>query len=306
MGAMTASPSGTASAPPGQKSFCTSTMRRRSRDVGRMGSAYCCYGSILAMRFRALTGGLILAAMVCPALRGQSGTKEASAFEVASVRPAALAHEGGEGSSRSQIEVSLDGVTMHNVDLSEMIEWAYGLGSYELAKTTVLENQRWDVRARAGDRVTESGLRRMTQDLLAMRFKLQTRREKRQASVYELVVAKGGAKLPKDKSATLPPGYARESLPHVANGSFVFSNVSMGEFAQQLTELRGIDRPVVDRTGIAGVYDITLKGAASAMLDPQGASILTLVEEQLGLKLAAAKGPIEVMVVDHAEAPSPD
>jgi uncharacterized protein (TIGR03435 family) len=234
-------------------------------------------------------------------LRGQT-----VAFEVASVRPAAIAHEGGEGSSRSQIEVSGDGVTMLNVDLTELIEWAYGLQSYQVAKTNALANQRYDIRARASDKSTDSALKRMMQDLLATRFKVQVHREPKTTSVYELVVAKGGPKLPKDKTGTLPPGYAHESLPHVSEGSFVFINVSMDEFARQLTEIRGIDLPVVDRTGIAGVYDITLKGAASAVLDPQGPSIITLIQEQLGLKLAPAKDLVEVMVVDRAERPAAD
>ena len=80
--------------------------------------------------------------------------------------------------------------------------------------------------------------------------------------------------------------------------------MSLPDFAQQLTELRGIDFPVIDRTGIAGVYDITLKGAASALLDPSVPSLLTLIQEQLGLKLVSAKDPLEVVVVDHAEEPS--
>ena len=80
--------------------------------------------------------------------------------------------------------------------------------------------------------------------------------------------------------------------------------MSVGEFAEQLTELRGIEFPVVDRTGIPGVYDITLKSAASALLDPNGPSLVTLIEEQLGLKLVSARDPIEVAVVDHAEPPS--
>ena len=242
-----------------------------------------------------------MALAVVGPLRGQT-----VAFEVASVRPATMAHEGGEGSSRSQIETSADGVTMHNVDLTELIEWAYGLQAYQVGKTTVLANERYDIRARASDKSTDGALKRMMQDLLATRFKLQVHREPKQTSVYELVVAKGGPKLPKDKTGTLPPGYAHESLPHVDQGSFVFSNVSMTEFAQQLTEIRGIDLPVVDRTGIAGVYDITLKGAASAVLDPQGPSIITLIQEQLGLRLAPAKDPVDVMVVDHVERPSAD
>ena len=88
------------------------------------------------------------------------------------------------------------------------------------------------------------------------------------------------------------------------DGGFVFRNVSLSDFAQQLTEIRTIDLPVIDRTGIPGVYDITLKGAASALLDPSGPSLLTLIQEQLGLKLVSAKDPIEVVVVDHFEAPS--
>ena len=133
---------------------------------------------------------------------------------------------------------------------------------------------------------------------------LKVHPQSREFAAYELVVAKGGPRLPTDKSATVPPAYPKESLPRVVDGGFVFRNVSLGDFAQQLTELRGIDFPVIDRTGIPGVYDITLKSAASALVDPNGPSLLTLIQEQLGLRLAPAKVPIEVVVVDHAEPPS--
>ena len=63
------------------------------------------------------------------------------------------------------------------------------------------------------------------------------------------------------------------------------------QFAEKLSQLRDIDRPVVDRTGIKGIFDITLKGAATAMLQPDGPSLFTLVQEQLGLKLISAKPP---------------
>jgi len=256
------------------------------------------------MRHPGLTQVIFLLLAVAPALGGQSPDKQSVAFEVASIRPAANSVEGSEGSSRSQIETAADSLTMRNIDLSEMIEWAYGLQHYQLLEAGAIPNDRYDIRARAGDRVPVSTLKRMMQDLLATRFKLEIHREQKKTSVYELVVSAGGAKLPKDKSGTLPPAYPKESLPRVVDGGFVFSNMSMAEFAQQLTELRGIDLPVVDRTGIAGVYDITLKSAASAILDPQGPSLLTLIQEQLGLKLVSAKDPIEVVVVDHAEKPS--
>jgi uncharacterized protein (TIGR03435 family) len=234
----------------------------------------------------------------------QTSNAKAVAFEVASIRPATNQESSGEGSSRSQIESGAASLTMRNIDLSEMIEWAYRLEHYQLTGSSMLEGQRYDVRAKAGDRVTDNTLRLMLQDLLATRFKLQLHREQKKTSVYELVVAKGGPRLPKDKSDSLPPVYPKESFPRVVDGSFVFRNVSVGEFAEQLTELRGIEFPVIDRTGISGVYDITLKSAASALLDPGGPSLLTLIQEQLGLKLVSAKDPIEVVVVDHAEQPS--
>jgi uncharacterized protein (TIGR03435 family) len=67
-----------------------------------------------------------------------------------------------------------------------------------------------------------------------------------------------------------------------------------------------IGQPVLDRTGIKGVYDITLKSAARAIVQPDGPSLFTLIQEQLGLKLIATKDMIPVLVVDHAEEPSPN
>ena len=126
-------------------------------------------------------------------------------FEVASIRPVAGGESGGEGGSRSQIETASDGLTMRNIDLSEMIQWAYKLQHYQLTGPSSLAGLRYDLRAKSSDHVAESTLRLMLQDLLATRFKLQLHREQKTTSVYELVVTKGGPKLPKDKSATLPP-----------------------------------------------------------------------------------------------------
>jgi uncharacterized protein (TIGR03435 family) len=238
-----------------------------------------------------------------PPVRCQSPTARPIVFEVASIRPA-IHEPGGEGSSRSRIEFAADSLTMRNVDLREMVQWAYGLEDYQVLGTHMLEGLRDDIRARAGDRESVSTLRLMLQDLLATRFKVRLHREEKRTVVYELVVAKGGPRLPANKADTLPPSYPKESLPRVVDGSFVFRNVSVTEFAQQLTQLRGIDLPVVDRTGIQGVYDITLKSAAKAILEPDGPSLLTLIQEQLGLKLVSAKDPIEVVTVDHAEKPS--
>jgi uncharacterized protein (TIGR03435 family) len=235
---------------------------------------------------------------------GQPTAHPTPAFEVASIRPAVVDAPGGEGSTRSHIQTAPDGLTLRNIDLDEMIEWAYAFQHNQLANPGTLHNRRFDVRARASAPVSEKTLRLMLQDLLATRFSLTLHREQKRTSVYELVVAKGGPRLPPNKAASLPASYPRETFPRVVDGSFVFTNTSMPEFARQLTELRGIDLPVLDRTGIPGVYDITLKSAADAVRDPSGPSLLTLIHEQLGLKLVAAKRPIEVLVIDRVEEPS--
>src|ERR1700730_8542680 len=99
-------------------------------------------------------------------LSGQSSTNGPSAFEVASIRPA-VHGAGEEGSTRSQIETAGDGLTMRNVDLREMVQWAYGLEDYQVQGAHMLEGLRYDIRARAGDRESVSTLRLMLQDLLA-------------------------------------------------------------------------------------------------------------------------------------------
>jgi uncharacterized protein (TIGR03435 family) len=228
----------------------------------------------------------------------------AQSFAVASVRPAAAWKAGGEGSMRSQTQYFADSLTMRNVDLGEMVQWAYALQPHQISGQDALGGRRYDIRAKSGNPVALSQLRIQLQGLLAARFRLKVHQEQKKTSVYELVVSKGGSKLPTNKADQLPPTFARESLPRVLDGNFVFLNTSIGEFADRLTHLRGIDRPVLDRTGIQGIYDITLKSAASAILQADGPSLFTLIQEQLGLKLVAAKDNINVLIIDHVEEPS--
>jgi uncharacterized protein (TIGR03435 family) len=96
--------------------------------------------------------------------------------------------------------------------------------------------------------------------------------------------------------------HAAESLPRIQ--SFLFSDASLAEFAQMLTQLRGVGLPVVDRSGITGTFDIVLKSAPSATQEADSAALFAIMQEQLGLKLVAAKAPMEVVVIDHAEKPS--
>ena len=227
----------------------------------------------------------------------------AQAFEVASVKPAAIPVE-HEGGNRSRIEHTPNTLTMLNVGLSDCVQWAYGVAFFQVSAAH-LSTDSYDILAKAGASVPVSQLRMMLQDLLAKRFKLALHRETRMFPVYELVVAKGGPKLPAANPGTSRPlVHAAESLPRIQNDSFLFADASMAEFAQMLTQLRGIDLPVVDRTGITGTFDIVLKSAPSAAREADSAALFAIIQEQLGLKLAPAKAPMEVWVIDHAEKPS--
>ena len=220
----------------------------------------------------------------------------AQSFEVASVKPSVIrTTEGG----RSRIEYSADRVTMRNVDLKECVQWAYRVEYYQIPAPNSLDGKGYDILAKAAGAVPVSELRRMLQQLLAERFKLTVHRETKTLPVYALTVAKGGPKLPGPNADD--GHHAVESLPRVQDGSFLFPESSMAEFAAKLSLLRGMDRPVVDQTGIAGYFDIVLKGAASAILQPDGPSLFTLIPEQLGLKLVATKAPVEIVVIDRAE-----
>jgi uncharacterized protein (TIGR03435 family) len=226
---------------------------------------------------------------------------QSQTFEVASVRLSTISQAGGEGNSRSRIEYSPNSLTARNVDLQECIQWAYGVAFYQVSGPEPSEG--YDILAKAEKPVPVSELRLMLQDLLAKRFNLKLHRETKMIPVYALVVAKGGPKLPAAK-AEGDIVHASENLPRIENGAFVFHDASLSDFAAMLHQLRGVDRPVQDRTGMKGTFDITLKSALAATREADTSTLFSLIEEQLGLKLVAAKGPVEMLVIEHAEKPS--
>jgi uncharacterized protein (TIGR03435 family) len=227
---------------------------------------------------------------------------QAASFEVASIKPAAASRGPREGGNRARIEYSADSLTMRNVALTDCIQWAYRVEYYQFPQLRSLDSTSYDILAKAAGPVPVRELRLMLQQLLADRFKLTLHHETKEIPVYELTIAKGGPKLPDARPRDDRHGV--ENLPRIRDGSFVFEDNSMVEFAAKLSQLYGIDRPVVDKTGIDGYFDIVFKGAAAAQLQPDGPSLYTLIQEQLGLKLVGAKAPMEVIVIDRVEKPS--
>ena len=162
-------------------------------------------------------------------------------------------------------------------------------------------------------------LRLMMRALLADRFKLTLRQEKRELPVYALIVAKDGPKLQVSKGP--PPGLNDgsdpakpfdDTKPYVTrwgggdHGWIKGRDGKIDDLVWQIwmqRELAG--RKVLDRTGLTGRYDIDLKWASvDDPRNPDGPSLFTAIQEQLGLKLDPVKAPVDVLVIDHIERPS--
>jgi uncharacterized protein (TIGR03435 family) len=139
---------------------------------------------------------------------------------------------------------------------------------------------------------------RMLQALLADRFKLRIHHEISQRNVYDLVIAKSGFKL---KAA---PASEQRRGDAWGRGEIGMHPGSMPRLAFILSDL--LDRNVLDKTGLSGNYEFDLKWTPDdqqSALDA-GPTLFTAIEEQLGLKLVPAKGPVDTIVIDHVERPS--
>ena len=168
-------------------------------------------------------------------------------------------------------------------------------------------------------KLTNAQRRQMIQSLLADRFKLIIHNETKDAPIYELDLAKGGSKLPESTpndgfakgikgidGNPVPIGYPMQ----LGRGRLFGQAVTIASLIDDLT--RELKRPVVDKTGLTGKYDISLEWTPDAMTasdSPTGASgpsIFTAVQEQLGLKLTSTHGPVKTLVIDHVEPPTPN
>jgi uncharacterized protein (TIGR03435 family) len=236
----------------------------------------------------------VLAALTLAAAFGQSTPP---AFEVASIRPVKSMKD------RKSLTVDPGRITYVNVTLQDCILAAYGVKPYQISGPGWLDTERYDISAKAADAVPTPELMRMLQTLLADRFQLKLHHETRELSVYALVVAKNGPKLqPGDPGSEPAMDFA--TIP----GGVSFRNYSMSGLAGQLSgRVFGLERPVVDQTGLAGVYNLSLKLADSiadlkrAAEKGENPPVFTILQEQAGLRLAAQKAATDFLVVDHAE-----
>jgi uncharacterized protein (TIGR03435 family) len=252
------------------------------------------------------------------------------AFDVVSVKP------NKSDSGMVRIMGKPDGYAASNVSLKMLIQGAYGIREDLISGAPGwADSARFDIDAKvAGSdvealkKLSPEQRRLILQPLLADRFKLKMHTETKQLPVYELVLAKGGSKLkeasPDDTYANGikgPDGTSRPGMMRFGPGQLTAQAVPMTSLANMLSQQ--LHRTVLDKTGLTGKYDLELtwtpdrgsdpmfKGAADnsqqrtdAASDSSGPSIFTAVQEQLGLRLQSAKGPVETLVIDHVEMPS--
>ena len=200
------------------------------------------------------------------------------------------------------------------MSLSDLISWAYNIKPWQVAggpawagiqrdRTSLDSNtKRFDITAKAEGEAARSPeeFRRMLQALLSDRFQLALHREARDTAVYALVADKNGPKFRES-----PPD-ARGVLRMNGGGRLTASGGTMTQLAGWFSNANGVDRPVLDQTGMTGRYDFTLEWSTTLAGTPDttAPSIFTAMPEQLGLKLEPRRASVEVFVIDRAEIPS--
>ena len=262
------------------------------------------------------------------------------AFEAASVKPNKL------GDASTSVRPHPGGrFSATNAPVALFITYAYHLQPFQLqGGPGWIRSDRFDVTARMeGDSPVLSGDGQATRLMLAMRtlladrFKLAVHWETQELPIYALLLARSDGKLGPNirrsavdcvalsaaraaaakEGRTLAPNTPDQVPCGMRNnsGRFQFGGNSMSTFALGLSN--EVARVVVDRTGLEGNWDFEFTftperirqaspGTPQTEIDPNGPSLFTAIQEQLGLKLESTKGPVRVLVIDHIEQPSPD
>jgi uncharacterized protein (TIGR03435 family) len=259
-------------------------------------------------------------------------------FDVVSIKPCKPGVTQGGDSSPGRLSIGCG--ILADVDNTGLIQQAYNRyadGRLTSAKVIPIEgspdwihSERFEIDAKSdGQPSIVTMLGPMMQTILEDRFKLKIHRETRQAPVYELALDKGSPKLKPLQDGACVPALVGHPLPPLADGQHLCRNqVGPGSVNFEGGTLSGLadmlglilDRPVIDKTGITDYFEIHLKFSpddlapsrpsttdpdSSAAVSPSDApGVFQAIKEQLGLKLAPAKGPVDILVIDHIERPS--
>jgi uncharacterized protein (TIGR03435 family) len=228
---------------------------------------------------------------------GQSAPQR---FEVASIKPSSA-----ESSASSGIKTGHGRVDAHNVTVKRCIIGAYSIGPQQVAGgPDWLDSDRFEILAKADQPIDDdAALMVMLQNLLAERFKLAVHMETKTVSALILEVAKNGPKLEKAAAGESSTNTSNSNI----NTTIAARNTDMELLAKILS--RSTNLPVLNHTGLTGIFNFKLqwtpdRNKPADAAAPDGPSLFTAIQEQLGLRLRAQKAPVEVLVIDHIEKPS--
>ena len=273
----------------------------------------------------------LLSTAACGACYAQAPDAKAE-FEVVTVKPSAppsngmrrVGCDGGPGTKDPAM------FRCTNMSLSNLITRAYGIAYYQLTGPDWLQQTMFEIQAKVPQGAAKEQLPAMILNMLNEQFKLAVHHESKEFAKYELVVAKGGPKLnesveepppPADGAPPKPAPMAKDGLPELGPGHtgmaingkraiLYYSRWTMTQFAGMIASQMA--KPVTDATGLTGKYDIGLHwapdnlrtGAANIAppdSEPDGPTLQQALQDQLGLRLEAKKGPLDFVVVDHCE-----
>jgi uncharacterized protein (TIGR03435 family) len=248
-------------------------------------------------------GRAIASLVVCAAGAVCGQTAIAQQFEVASVKPSKA---DPTSSNSSGIKTGHDRLDASNVTLKRCIMGAYGVGPHQiLGGPDWLASDRFEITAKADRLINDDGVMMvMLQGLLAERFKLALHRETRMMPALVLEVGRNGPKIENAED-----GDSKTNTSSGSGGVIIDVRCTgMDSFAKILA--REMDLPVVNHTGLKGIFNFKLEWTPERAAGPEngramdGPSIFTAIQEQLGLRLRSEKTPVEILMIDHAERPS--
>ena len=256
-----------------------------------------------------------------------SAQSDRQRFEVASIKRNVTGTQRGGGISAPQPGGRYLAI---GATLRRLVGEAYDLDV--LGGPAWADSDRFDVNAKAEGEPTAVQIRRMLQPLLAERFKLAVHKEAREMPVYTLTLSRADRKVGQklQESDAKCAAEARNYFPGGPPGfpppcgdfrlgarALTARGMTMAGLARLLGGMVG--RPVLDRTGLDAAFDIALQwssdlglrqtqpdSAGAAEVRPDGLSLFTAIQEQLGLRLDATRAPVDVLVIDSAEPPTPD
>ena len=265
-------------------------------------------------------GRIALTVVICSVGAVASLAQQTTArFEVASVKP------NNTDADPSMSVPPRGSVATVNVPLQNLIVNAYGIPAFRVLDAPEwIRRERFDISAKIPDEAAPGQVLSMLQSLLEERFKLRVHRETREQPIYAVVVARSDGRLgPRlkpssaDCATAAAPSSAAASSPNTqcgalfgvgpAGGRIISRGQPLGRVISAVS--MAVSRGVVDRTGLQGPFDVELEWSSdvnAGATNGNTPSIFTALQEQLGLRLEPSRGPVEVLVIDSVERPTPD